>query len=255
MKKLTFALVLFTFNLMVCQTKTVMVFDSSTKLPIEGVSISSNEVNVITNSDGRAAIENLITQNMLFTHLNYENKTIEKLSTFALDSIFLDPKSINLDEILIKTFNLKKALLYVLENYNKLYVDTPFEKQCNFKETVKINGTLKRLILSNISWWDKSYALKKNNVKFRLQEIQYNKNIAFDIFTDVDRLNQPSSSGFINLTSVISTIYLNNLLQSLIKVTDNSQITVENIGLDLIKINFTKKWKFLFICSSHFFRF
>ncbi|UQD57141.1 hypothetical protein [Flavobacterium sp. K5-23] len=151
--------------------------------------------------------------------------------------------------ITINSFKLKEAINYVLANYSKLYVNVPFEKECNFKETVLVDNNLKRLILTKVNWWDISYERRKTEVKLRLGSIECNKNQPLDIFVDVPRLNDALISGYIEPNSIINTIYLNVFLKSFLNFTDDMTSYVEKTTDEIIDVHFESEWKKVGISS------
>jgi hypothetical protein len=151
-------------------------------------------------------------------------------------------KTIALDEVTINSFDLNQAINFVLENYSKLYVNIPFEKECEFKETFLVNNQLSRLILTKVNWWDRSYERKKNEIILRLGSIEYNKNTPLGIFTDVPKSNIASKSGYITPNSILNTIYLNTLLNALLPVIKDANTKIEVSPSDLIIVSFETEW-------------
>lgn len=227
------------------QNKEILVLDSTTKLPIETANIyfPSIQEGTFTNSDGKATL-NIRNFDLKISHIAYEEKIINYKELQNANTFFLTPKSIILDEVVVKYFNLNKALNYVLENYENLYENQPFEKECNFKETLSIDNTLKRLIVTKVNWWSKSYKIKHlNNLKLRLGSIDFNKNNPMDVFTDLPKENIPSNSGFIDTKNLISTIYLNSFLINFIKYNPDINAVIENSSADETIVSFTSDWK------------
>lgn len=240
MKKIKYLLLIIISNFVQAQSIIITVIDKSTLLSIENVNISllNGNEGTVTNSEGKAVLNIKEKFDLKISNINYEDKFVNTNNLKKIDTIYLNQKVILLDEVKVSNFNLSKALQYVLDNYLSLYVDVPFENDCDFKETVEIDGKLKRLIVTKVNWWDKSYERNKNDVKFRLGLISYNKNEPFEIFSDVPRLNKPSNSGFINLSSVVNTIYLNVLLKTLIPYLENAEVNLEESPKDLILVSF-----------------
>lgn len=231
-------------NISFAQIKKIIVVDKSTNLPIENVSLSYSESNegTFTNSNGMASLV-MKKNDLKISMIGYEDISIAFDKLNKVDTLFLSSISIQLEEVTIKSFKLKEAINYVLDNYNKLYVDIPFEKECNFKETVLVDNNLKRLILTKVNWWDKSYERKKNEIKLRLGSIDYNKNEPLDIYIDVPRLNNALISGYIEPSSLINTIYLNVFLNSFLNFTNNMTSYVEKTTNDLIIVHFESELK------------
>ena len=227
------------------QNKEILILDSTTKLPIETANIyfPSIQEGTFTNSDGKATIM-MRDFDLKISHIAYEEKIINYKELENSDTFFLTPKSILLDEVIVNSFNLNKALNYVLENYENLYENQPFEKECNFKETLSIDNTLKRLIVTKVNWWSRSYKIKHmSDLKLRLGSIDFNKNNPMDVFTDLPKENIPSNSGFIDTKNLISTIYLNSFLINFMKYNPNLDAVVENSSADETIVSFTSDWK------------
>nr|WP_288837377.1 carboxypeptidase-like regulatory domain-containing protein [uncultured Flavobacterium sp.] len=235
------------------QNKEILVLDSSTKLPIESVNIyyPGIQEGTFTNSDGKAII-NIWDYDLKISHIAYEEKIINYKELKNLNTFFLTPKSINLNEVVVRSFNLIKALNYVLENYENLYENQAFEKECNFKETLSIDNKLKRLIVTKVNWWSKSYKIKHlSDLKLRLGSIDFNKNNPMDIFTDIPKGNIPSNSGFIDTKSIIGSIYLNSFLINFLKYNPNLNAFIENSTANETIVSFTSEWKRTY---SYFYR-
>ena len=232
------------FNNGYSQKTKITIVDRISKLPIENVNINYVDSNdgTISNSEGKAVIEFKKTAIKL-THINYEEFVVNAKDLKNGDTIYINPNLLQLDEVIVNNFNLTKSLKYVLENYKKLYVNVPFEKECDFKETVTVDNKLKRLILSKVSWWDKSYFREKNDLKLRLSSINYSKNNSFEIFSDVPSLNNASNNGYAVPNSIINILYLNTFLTSFITYANNLDIKIEESPSNIILISFESDWK------------
>ncbi|GGA70913.1 hypothetical protein GCM10008015_09550 [Flavobacterium palustre] len=227
------------------QNRAILILDSVTKLPIETVNIYYPEIQegTFTNSDGEASI-NIRDYDLKISHIAYQEKNINSKELQNSNTFYLTPKSIDLDEVVVSSFNLNKALLYVLKNYEKLYENQAFEKECNFKETLSIDNKLKRLILTKVNWWSKSYQIKHlSDLKMRLGAIDYNINNPMDVFMDIPKDNIPSNSGFINTTNLISSIYLNSFLVNFIKYNPDLEAVIEKSSDNELIVSFTSDWK------------
>lgn len=232
---------------MVCysQYREILVLDSTTKLPIETVNIYYPEIQegTFTNADGKANIR-IWDNDLKISHIAYQERIINAKNLQTSNIVYLIPKLINLDEVVVGSFNLNKVLFFVLKNYENLYENQAFEKECNFKETLSIDNKLKRLILTKVNWWSKSYKIKHlSDLKMRLGAIDYNINNPMDVFTDIPKENIPSNSGFINTKNLISSIYLNSFLVNFIKYNPDLKAVVENSTENELIVSFTSDWK------------
>lgn len=245
MKKYIKIFILFTSVISYSQNREILVLDSETNLPIETVNIYYPEIQegTFTNADGKATI-NIRNYDLKISHIAYQEKIINSKELQTSNILYLNTKSIDLDEVVVSSFNLNKALLYVLKNYENLYENQAFEKECNFKETLSIDNKLKRLILTKVNWWSKSYKIKHlSDLKMRLGAIDYNINNPMDIFTDIPKDNIPSNSGFINTKNLISSIYLNSFLVNFIKYNPDLEAVIEKHSENEFIVSFMSDWK------------
>ncbi|WP_026715330.1 carboxypeptidase-like regulatory domain-containing protein [Flavobacterium daejeonense] len=245
MKKYIKILILFISIVSYSQNSEILVLDSATKLPIETVNVyyPESQEGTFTNSDGKAIIR-MRDSDLKISHIAYQERIINSKNLKISNIFYLTPKSIHLDEVVVSAFNLNKALLYVLNNYEKLYENQAFEKECNFKETLSVDNKLKRLILTKVNWWSKSYKIKHlKDLKMRLGAIDYNVNNPMDVFTDIPKENVPSNSGFINTKNLISSIYLNSFLVNFIKYNPDLEAFIEKSSENEFVVSFTSDWK------------
>lgn len=245
MKKYIKIFILFTSVISYSQNREILVLDSETNLPIETVNIYYPEIQegTFTNADGKATI-NIRDYDLKISHIAYQERIINAKNLQTSNILYLIPKLIDLDEVVVSSFNLNKALLYVLKNYENLYENQAFEKECNFKETLSIDNKLKRLILTKVNWWSKSYKIKHlSDLKMRLGAIDYNINNPMDIFTDIPKDNIPSNSGFINTKNLISSIYLNSFLVNFIKYNPDLEAVIEKSSENEFIVSFMSDWK------------
>jgi hypothetical protein len=238
-------LILHSSFVLFAQKKELIIFDKATNLTIEAVNIYYPILNegTFTNSDGKALI-NIKNFDLKISHINYEDILISANDLKTTTKIELNSKSLQLEEVVINSFNLKKNIKYIIDNYENLYVNTPFEKECVFKETLMVDNNLKRLILTKVNWWGKSYKVKyMTDLKLRLGGIDYNKNEPMNIFYDVPSMNVPSRSGYIEPSSLINTLYLNTFLTTIQNFAENAITKIENSPSDQIIVSFETDWK------------
>ena len=95
------------------QNKEILVLDSTTKLPIETANLyySAIQEGTFTNSDGKATIM-IRDFDLKISHIAYEEKIINYKELQHSSTFLLTPKSIILDEVVVKYFNLNKYGLY-----------------------------------------------------------------------------------------------------------------------------------------------
>ena len=134
MKNKLYLLFALAINYGQAQVKTITVIDKGSKIVIEDVNIISLNIGTVTNSEGKANIKINENESITFSNINYEQKIIQSNDLKTIDTIVLTPRINNLDEVIVNTFNIDNAIGFILNNYNDLYVDKPFEKNCEFKE-------------------------------------------------------------------------------------------------------------------------
>jgi len=245
LNNINFVILLLVSQICFAQKKEILIVDGTTNVPIENVNIYylENREATFTNSEGKASL-NIQKMILKIAHIQYDELSINGEDLVNIEKIKLNPKSIQLDEVVVSSFNLKKAINYVLDNYKDLYVSKPFEKECNFKETMTIDNQLKRLILTKVNWWGKSYEVKySSDLKLRLGSIAFNKNEAIGIFTDSPKDNLPSNSGFIETKNLIAVIYLNTLLKGFLNSSENLTNVIEKSPSNQIIVSFETDWK------------
>jgi hypothetical protein len=115
-----------------------IVCDSMTKIPIENVNIISNDnIGTITNEQGNFTLKYFDDFKFLsFSHLIYSSKKIEKSKIKELDTIFLNPSIVNLDEVVLKIFNAKDTLVKAIKNIPVNYSFKPFNLNGFYRESI-----------------------------------------------------------------------------------------------------------------------
>lgn len=246
--KLFLMILLFISAIGKSQIKQLTIIDSTTEEPIEGVHLlyAAAEEGAYTNAEGVVRLVGN-TELLIITHLNYEQVMLTPKELKSSSTIRLNRVDIALDEVFINSFDLKKAMQYVLDNYYNLYVDYATEKECSFKETLLVDGKIHRLMLSELKWWTKSSAFTGKNLdkitKLKLGTISHNKNVpvAFDS-NDKGEFN-PEASGHIVTKSLLASLYLNIAVTDFLKNTGMLEETVEKSSEDIVIVSYTTDWK------------
>lgn len=215
--------------------KTVILLDKISLKPIENVNVYSvkNGEGTYTNADGKVKLSASDNQFRL-SHLSYNDTTIIINPSNILDSIFLSPRGIELKQVQITSFNLRKSLNYILDHYNDLYVNTPTSKECTFKEVFLMDNQYKRLILSQIEWWSKSssHPLNGNYSKFtrlRLGNIDFYRNDPMGISDDNQKKDTTKTrSTSLDPKEIVNNIYLNYVIGMLLSYPENINSTIED---------------------------
>ena len=185
--KILFLILLFTATALPAQVAELTLLDASTKQPIPNVeAYYARSLNgTITNEEGklRIAVEN---DTLTLSHIGYATKKIFTDKTFAKATIYLNPQEIQLDEVVLYNFDLKKKVKYVLDNYFKLYDTKAKILECTYREKFIRNDTLTRLYQVQLDWWSKSYRYTSFNqpleklLQIRLKNIDYSKMLSED---------------------------------------------------------------------------
>ena len=180
--KTLFLILLFTATALPAQVAELTLLDASTKQPIPNVeAYYTRSLNgTITNEEGklRIAVEN---DTLTLSHIGYATKKIFTDKTFAKATIYLNPQEIQLEEVVLYNFDLKKKVKYVLDNYFKLYDTKAKILECTYREKFIRNDTLTRLYQVQLDWWSKSYRYTsfkqplEKLLQIRLKNIDYSK--------------------------------------------------------------------------------
>ena len=180
--KTLFLILLFTATVLPAQVAELTLLDASTKQPIPNVeAYYARSLNgTITNEEGklRIAVEN---DTLTLSHIGYATKKIFTDKTFAKATVYLNPQEIQLDEVVLYNFDLKKKVKYVLDNYFKLYDTKAKILECTYREKMIRNDTLTRLYQVQLDWWSKSYRYTsfkqplEKLLQIRLKNIDYSK--------------------------------------------------------------------------------
>ena len=180
--KILFLILLFTATALPAQVAELTLLDVSTKQPIPNVeAYYTRSLNgTITNEEGklRIAVEN---DTLTLSHIGYATKKVFTDKTFAKATIYLNPQEIQLEEVVLYNFDLKKKVKYVLDNYFKLYDTNAKTLECTYREKMIRNDTLTRLYQVQLDWWSKSYRYTsfkqplEKLLQIRLKNIDYSK--------------------------------------------------------------------------------
>ena len=180
--KTLFLILLFTATVLPAQVAELTLLDASTKQPIPNVeAYYTRSLNgTITNEEGklRIAVEN---DTLTLSHIGYATKKIFTDKTFAKATVYLNPQEIQLDEVVLYNFDLKKKVKYVLDNYFKLYDTKAKILECTYREKFIRNDTLTRLYQVQLDWWSKSYRYTsfkqplEKLLQIQLKNIDYSK--------------------------------------------------------------------------------
>jgi len=150
--KTLFLILLFTATSLSAQVAELTLLDASTKQPIPNVeAYYTRSLNgTITNEEGklRIAVEN---DTLTLSHIGYATKKIFTDKTFTKATVYLNPQEIQLEEVVLYNFDLKKKVKYILDNYFKLYDTKAKILECTYREKFIRNDTLTRLYQEEVA--------------------------------------------------------------------------------------------------------
>lgn len=237
MKRIITITILFYNLLLFSQSKEFVLIDETTKEPIDLVQVSypTLEIGSISNADGKIRIP-LKKDNLLVSHINYVEKTLTYAVFIKKDTLFLTPKTNQLDEVIIYNIDLKAKIANILNHtYLKNYSTEKSINKSTYNETFRVNDSLVRLFQVQLNWWSKE-ALFKGNKPIEAQNKIVIETVDYSKLKKID-------SEFVNGASVDNKDFFKflhlNFLLSIIKdlATD---IEIKSVEKDekLIKIYF-----------------
>ena len=156
--KTLFLILLFTATALPAQVAELTLFDATTHKAIPNAEVYyTNTLNgTITNEEGKAKIT-VENDTLTLSHIGYATKKIFTDKTFVKATIYLNPQEIQLEEVVLYNFDLKKKVKYVLDNYFKLYDTEAKILECTYREKLIRNDTLTRLYQVQLNWYFKQY--------------------------------------------------------------------------------------------------
>ena len=180
--KTLFLILLFTTTTLHAQVAELTLFDATTHKAIPNAEVYyTNTLNgTITNEEGKAKIT-VENDTLTISHIGYATKKIFTDNSFSKATVYLKPQEIQLDEVVLYNFDLKKKVKYVLDNYFKLYDTKAKILECTYREKMIRNDTLTRLYQVQLDWWSKTYRYASFNqpleklLQIRLKNVDYSK--------------------------------------------------------------------------------
>lgn len=161
MKKILFIPLFLLHYLLSAQVAELTLIDALTKRPIPNAEVyySTSLNGTITNEEGKAKIT-IEPDTLTLSHIGYMSKKILTINTFTSTTLYLNPQEIQLEEVVLYNYDLKKKIKYVLENYHKLYDTKAKILECTYREKTTKNGKLIRLYQNQLNWWSKDYVFR-----------------------------------------------------------------------------------------------
>ena len=235
--KTLFLILLFTATTLPAQVAELTLLDASTKQPIPNVeAYYARSLNgTITNEEGklRIAVEN---DTLTLSHIGYATKKIFTDKTFAKATVYLNPQEIQLDEVVLYNFDLKKKMKYVLDNYFKLYDTKAKILECTYREKMIRNDTLTRLYQVQLDWWSKSYRYTSFKQPLeKLLQIQL-KNIDYSKMLSQEEV--AARSAHLERTPMFMYLFVNTYLSFINQFGENIEIKKVEKSKDVTKVTF-----------------
>lgn len=224
--KKTALLVIFLLSqyFLVAQNSIMTIKDSKTKEAISSVYVSIYKQNqsfeTISNTDGKFKVP-IQFDSIKFSHIAYNALTI--IERFKNEDVFLESKSVLLEDVKVYNLELKDKIAFVLKNFNRLYVNGPRTYQCTYKGSQRVNTKLSRLLQFNLKWWNKTYNSNLKKSVFAQNQLGIGE-------TDYVQKGELDTGFGIDLTSFLSSLLLNNYLTGLYNSLD--EIIIERIEKD-----------------------
>jgi len=235
--KILFLILLFTATALPAQVAELTLLDASTKQPIPNVEVYyARSLNgTITNEEGklRIAVEN---DSLTLSHIGYATKKIFTDKTFAKATVYLNAQEIQLDEVVVYNFDLKKKVKYVLDNYFKLYDTKAKILECTYREKFIRNDTLTRLYQVQLDWWSKSYRYTSFKQPLeKLLQIQL-KNIDYSKMLSQEEV--AARSAYVERTPMFMYLFVNTYLSFIDQFGENIDIKKVEKNKEVTKVTF-----------------
>jgi len=225
--KTLFLILLFTATSLPAQVAELTLLDASTKQPISNVeAYYARSLNgTITNEEGklRITVEN---DTLTLSHIGYATKKIFTDKTFAKATVYLNPQEIQLDEVVLYNFDLKKKVKYVKAKI----------LECTYREKMIRNDTLTRLYQVQLDWWSKSYRYTSFKQPLeKLLQIQL-KNIDYSKILSEEEV--AARSAYVERKPMFMYLFVNTYLSFINQFGENIEIKKVEKSKEVTKVTF-----------------
>jgi len=235
--KTLFLILLFTTTTLHAQVAELTLFDATTHKAIPNAEVYyTNTLNgTITNEEGKAKIT-VENDTLTISHIGYATKKIFTDNSFSKATVYLKPQEIQLDEVVLYNFDLKKKVKYVLDNYFKLYDTKAKILECTYREKMIRNDTLTRLYQVQLDWWSKTYRYTsfkqplEKLLQIRLKNIDYSKMLSED--------EVAARSVHLERTPMFMYLFVNTYLSFIDQFGENIEIKKVEKSKDVTKVTF-----------------
>lgn len=201
MKLLLILLLIFLNSNLFAQSKEFVVAESETNIPIEFATVyyPNNFDGTISNKEGKFKIS-IKQDTLVVSHILYQTHKEVLINKDLPDTIYLKPAIINLECVTVYGINLKEKLEDVRSKLSEIYISESSLKECTYKESLRINRKLTRLLQIQLNWWSRnnhlsSKRIEKNN-HFSLKRIDFSRN------------DSVYAAGYMDNKFIISHLYL-----------------------------------------------
>jgi len=243
MKKILFIPLFLLHYLLSAQVAELTLIDALTKRPIPNAEVyySTSLNGTITNEEGKAKIT-IEPDTLTLSHIGYMSKKILTINTFTSTTLYLNPQEIQLEEVVLYNYDLKKKIKYVLENYYKLYDTKAKILECTYREKTTKDGKLIRLYQNQLNWWSKDYVFRFKEplnkfIQIELKNTDYAKIIGEeeDIANGL-ALEQKTLMMYLHLSPYL--VILNNAQTiDIKKVEKDNQYTIVTFDANIEKVH------------------
>ena len=243
MKKILFIPLFLLHYLLSAQVAELTLIDALTKRPIPNAEVyySPSLNGTITNEEGKAKIT-IEPDTLTLSHIGYMSKKILTINTFTSTTLYLNPQEIQLEEVVLYNYDLKKKIKYVLENYYKLYDTKAKILECTYREKTTKDGKLIRLYQNQLNWWSKDYVFRFKEplnkfIQIELKNTDYAKIIGEeeDIANGL-ALEQKTLMMYLHLSPYL--VILNNAQTiDIKKVEKDNQYTIVTFDANIEKVH------------------
>ncbi|MHA7943914.1 peptidase associated/transthyretin-like domain-containing protein [Formosa sp. 3Alg 14/1] len=207
------------------QSKELVILDNTSKKPIDLVQVfyPNLDTGSITNADGKVIIP-VLENEIIASHINYIEKKLTSDFFKQKDTLFLIPKTNQLDEVVIYNLDLKQKFKAILENsYLKQYATKQIIHKCTYKETFSVNDSLSRLFQTQLDWFSKN-SLYKTDIAIDKQNIINLESVDYSKIIGLDNSLASSKAAYVENEIFFQFTHLNLLLELLINLTEDYEI-------------------------------
>ncbi|CDF79313.1 Cna protein B-type domain protein [Formosa agariphila KMM 3901] len=212
------------------QSKTLVILDQASKAPIDLVQVyyPGLDIGSISNADGKLKLP-LLEHDIVISHINYIEQTMPFNRFKENDTIYLNPKNNQLDEVVIYNLNLKQKFKDILEHsYLKKYATDKVIHSSTYKETFSVNDSLSRIFQAQLDWFSKN-SLFKSNSPIDKQNIINLESVDYSKIKTLDSSIATTKAAYVENKIFFQFMHLNLLLELLINLTEDYEIeTIEH---------------------------